>query len=202
MTEKTNQSVFTSIAQTNAWKNPESISGPGSTMKATQVLRAGLPLLLTHFNIRTLVDAPCGDLNWMRHVEYVFDQYTGVDVVPEIIERLQKEGFPKPYSFMVGDITADILPKADALLCRDCLTHLPFDAIQQAVYLWKRAGFDYIIATTFPDWKENKDCPPGGWRPLNMEAAPFYWPPARAIMAEKANLPPPYEHKSLGVWSF
>ena len=56
------KSVFTEIAQEQAWGGgDETISGPGSTLRETVMLRAALPGVLAELGIRKLVDAPCGN---------------------------------------------------------------------------------------------------------------------------------------------
>jgi hypothetical protein len=194
-------SIFTHIARGNGWGSSESISGPGSTVSATATLRRHLPDVLARLNIRMLVDAPCGDLNWMRHLGYAFEKYIGIDLVPSLIEKLKSEAFPKGYHFQVGNIVTDVLPAADAILCRDCLVHLPFKAIHEAMRLWRLAGFRYVLATTFTDHATNEDCQPGGWRPLNLQAVPFLWPSPDAVIPDNDGLAPPYNDKALGVWA-
>jgi hypothetical protein len=43
------------------------------------------------FSAKTLLDAGCGDFNWMRHVNLKLDQYIGIDVVPELICENQRQ---------------------------------------------------------------------------------------------------------------
>jgi hypothetical protein len=191
-------SVFNAIAQQNSWGSQESVSGPGSTLGATETLRARLPAALTGLNIRSLVDAPCGDMNWMRHVQYAFERFVGIDLVPSLIDKLRSAKFPAGFHFQVGNIVTDILPAADALLCRDCLVHLPFAAIHEAKRLWKLAGFGYVLVTTFPEHAINEDCAAGEWRPLNMQAAPFLWPAPDLVIPEAGS---PYGDKVLGAWA-
>ncbi|HYV13569.1 MAG TPA: hypothetical protein VE980_21875, partial [Pyrinomonadaceae bacterium] len=61
--------VFSEIYQTNAWQDPESVSGRGSTLARTNVITSNLPVLLQELNANSLIDAACGDFNWMRHVD-------------------------------------------------------------------------------------------------------------------------------------
>src|SRR5215470_10844794 len=60
--------TFSAIYQNNSWRNSESVSGRGSTLARTSVLREALPILLKELNCQCLLDAPCGDFNWMRQV--------------------------------------------------------------------------------------------------------------------------------------
>src|SRR4051812_27850000 len=61
--------VFSDIYRNNSWGDAESVSGRGSTLARTEVIRRSLPGLLESVGARSLLDAPCGDFNWMRHVE-------------------------------------------------------------------------------------------------------------------------------------
>src|ERR1051325_3452669 len=80
--------IFCEIHQNNHFKGDASISGPGSEWTQTEKLRGELPKLFARHEIRTLLDAPCGDLNWMPTVlrECAVD-YTGADIVPELIQE-------------------------------------------------------------------------------------------------------------------
>jgi hypothetical protein len=196
MQEKPDLTVFNTIA----WGSAESASGPGSTLASTVSLRRGLSDALGALNIRSLVDAPCGDMNWMRHFQYPFDKYIGIDLVPHLIERLTKDVFPKTYHFQIGNIITDVLPAADAIFCRDCLVHLPFAAIHEAWRLWALAGFRYVFTTTFPAHQGNADCAPGDWRPLNMAIAPFNWGEPHRRIPDADGLGPPWQDKSIGIW--
>jgi hypothetical protein len=192
-------SVFAEIAKNNMWGSQESVSGPGSTLASTESLRRGLEEYLPQLGIRTIVDAPCGDLNWIRHLRYSFDSFVGIDIVPHLIEKLKAQDVPR-YHFQIGNIVTDILPRADALLCRDCLVHLPFEAIHRALRLWRLAGFRYIMSTTFTRHENNQDCRYGDWRRLNLQAAPFNLPEPMIVIPDNDHLPAPDDCKSLGIW--
>jgi hypothetical protein len=101
----------------------------------------------------------------------------------------------------VANVTRDLLPKADAILCRDCLVHLPVKDVLAAVELFKQSGSTYLIATTFPKKKENVEPGIAGWWPLNMTLEPYKFPPPIRYLAERD--PDPNDtmnDKSLGVW--
>jgi hypothetical protein len=61
--------IFTSIKQKNLWGDAESVSGPGSTIDQTKILVAELSNLFIAKNIKSLLDIPCGDFNWMQTVD-------------------------------------------------------------------------------------------------------------------------------------
>lgn len=198
----TEKAVFTEIANNSSWGSKESISGPGSALSSTAKLRAELPVILSQLRIKKLIDAPCGDRNWIKHLEYEFDLYIGVDIVETLVERARAEDTRPGYFFQAGNIATDILPKADAIFCRDCLVHLPFRMIWDSILRFKIAGFDYLITTTFPGHKENWDGRAGGWRPLNLQAAPFCFPKPLHLLGERhPNPADPFNDKSLAVWA-
>jgi hypothetical protein len=63
-----------------------------------------------------MVDAPCGDLNWMKAIINHLELYIGVDIVEEIIDRNKKLYTRKNINFISIDITKDQLPQSD-LIC-------------------------------------------------------------------------------------
>jgi hypothetical protein len=52
----------------NSWADAESVSGRGSTMARTALIRSELPSLLASVGAQSLFDAPCGDFNWMQRL--------------------------------------------------------------------------------------------------------------------------------------
>jgi hypothetical protein len=98
----------------------ESLSGTGSSLVQTQVVRARLDGLLGRIGAASILDAPCGDHHWMSHVGLAAS-YVGVDIVPELIERNRRQ-YPGR-KFLLADIVSDDLPPADLILCRDALVH-------------------------------------------------------------------------------
>ena len=59
-------------------------------MAATVSLRAYIPELFARLGVKTFLDSPCGDWNWMRLVDLKGIQYIGADVVPAIVEQNHK----------------------------------------------------------------------------------------------------------------
>jgi len=51
------------------------VSGNGSELDAVENLIKELPLLLKKYNIKIIIDAPCGDYNWMKNLNYEFESY-------------------------------------------------------------------------------------------------------------------------------
>jgi len=192
---------FRRIHDTNLW-GAASISGLGSELDATAVLRAELPRLLQKIGVSSLLDAPCGDAGWITHADLDV-RHVGVDIVPDLIERLQARGASGEIrgEYHLADITADVLPRCDAVLCRDALVHLSFANIARAVANFRASGARWLIATTFPEWRTNADCEDGDWRALNFERPPFNWgPPVELINENCLEAGGGWRDKSLGVW--
>src|ERR1700684_519838 len=83
------QSVFEKIYSENLWGDAESRSGTGSGLAATEKVRHGLVDTIQRLNIRTMVDAPCGDFFWLStlHLEQHLTWYKGFDIVPQVIVK-------------------------------------------------------------------------------------------------------------------
>jgi SAM-dependent methyltransferase len=196
------QQRFQRIHDTNLWGAAASASGLGSEMDATAVLRAELPRLLEKLGVTSLLDAPCGDAGWINNANLNV-RYVGVDIVPSLIERLQARAAAGEIKgdYRLADITADELPRCDAILCRDALVHLSFANIQRALANFRKSGAVWLIATTFPEWQANGDCDDGDWRALNFERAPFAWgAPVELINENCTEAGGGWRDKSLGVW--
>jgi hypothetical protein len=79
------KTAFEHIYPVNEWGCNESRSGLGSNLDLTQQVRRALPPLLRAFAMKSMLDAPCGDYNWMPHVDLGCTHYIGCDIVPELI---------------------------------------------------------------------------------------------------------------------
>lgn len=188
--------VFGQIYQNNSWQNSESRSGPDSTLERTEALRRQLPAVLARLGIRTLVDAPCGDCNWLQDVEIDLDAYIGIDIVPELIEENRRR-YPCPnWKFEVADLINDPLPPGNAILCRDGLIHLSLADIGRALSNIRRSGIKYLLATSHEAISVNTDITTGEWRSVNLMLAPFNLPVPLTRIVEN-----PQTGKILGVWS-
>jgi SAM-dependent methyltransferase len=187
--------IFSDIYRNNLWGDPESVSGRGSTLARTEAIRHALPALLASVGARSLLDAPCGDFNWMRYVELGGVEYTGADVVPEMIEGHRRRYGGPGRTFVVADVTRDSLPRADVILCRDCFIHLSFRDINAALANFRRSGSRFLLATTHFNVAENEDISTGGWRSVNLQSPPFNFPQPQQLIVEDAEL-----GKGLGLW--
>jgi 2-polyprenyl-3-methyl-5-hydroxy-6-metoxy-1,4-benzoquinol methylase len=155
----------------------ESISGSGSTLARTDNIINGLSTIFKKFNVKTVLDIPCGDFHWMQNVDYTGITYIGGDIVGEMIVDNNEKYKSPTISFAQMDITSTTLPVVDVIIVRDCLVHLPTDQAQLAIKNILKSGIKYLLITTFPGRNTNTDIQIiGDWRPINFQIPPFNFP--------------------------
>ena len=79
--------IFSNIYDNHGFGSLESRSGPGSTLDETQKLRESIKKIIKDKNIKSVVDIPCGDFNWMKEIVFNFESYIGGDIVKKAIEE-------------------------------------------------------------------------------------------------------------------
>lgn len=191
--------VFTDIYQSNCWGSKESKSGAGSAVDSTRFVRAGLERIIKQYNIKSILDIPCGDFNWMRHTDLQGTKYIGCDIVEELVES-NRSKYPET-KFECLDVITSKLPQADLIFCRDCLGHLAHREVKAALLNMSRSGATWLMTTTFPNHKQNKSIRTGQWTTINLETPPFSLPPPTDLANEDCQeLYPHFNDKSLGLW--
>jgi SAM-dependent methyltransferase len=185
----------------NLWRGPETPSGPGSSIVQTKAIANALPGLCQRYDIRLLLDIPCGSYDWMAQIDLPGVRYTGGDIVPEVVaEAARKHGKPGR-RFLVLDLTRSPLPQADLLLCRDCLVHLSYEDIAKAMRNIRKSKIEYLLTTTFTEESEFHDIVTGDWRPINLAAPPFSFPPPVELVLEQCTEQDgAFADKTLGLW--
>lgn len=187
LTTKSREDIFTRIYQKNSWKGKESVSGRGSDMDETEELLLQLPLLLKKYQIKTVIDLPCGDFNWMQHLDYDFDHYTGIDIVEEIIQSNNKKYSNEKRFFKKKDCLNDDIGSADMLMCRDLLIHFSEEDIFSFLNNIQKAKIDYFLTTHF-NAEENSNIVTGQWHPINLTLAPYNFPAPLDQIVEKTKM--------------
>lgn len=148
----------------------DSKSGPGSDAIQTREIVSSLPELFKKYNVKSVLDVPCGDLNWMPNLFPFIEQYTGADIVSDLIvsNRLKFPG----KDFIEVDVRKDSLKKYDLIFCRDLLVHLSNSDSQKVLSQFKKSGSKYLLVTSFTERKFNQELQ-GIWRPMNLELPPY-----------------------------
>ena len=197
--KETFQDVYTNW-RFGGW--PESKSGPGSTMEETDIIRQQIKQLVKDKEIKSVVDVPCGDFNWMKDIVYSFEKYTGCDIVPEMIQDNQKFA-NSIISFKELDLTQDDIeiPEGDLLIVRDVLGHLPLEGGQKAIANILKSKCKYLLTTTWyslndPNYthenrdntvtvEANWDRGAAAFYPVCLHSAPFNFPKPEFYIEEK-----------------
>lgn len=169
---KKSPEVFTEIYEKNLWKNNESRSGPGSTISSTELLRKELEIIINLYNIKKITDLGSGDFNWLRIIITEGLNYTGIDIVPELIHKNNELYGSSNIQFICADCSQEIPPNADLVICRDVLVHLTNRDALKVIENIKKSGSKYLLTTTFNSVKNKKNYS-GGWRAVNLEDEPF-----------------------------
>jgi Methyltransferase domain len=195
--EASTEDSFDFIYRTAAWRldDSQSLSGPGSDLQSTVDLRETLPLVLNGLGVRVLLDAGCGDFNWMKTLELPC-RYIGSDIVSSLIETNQHTYGNTNRAFVCADIIRDPLPPADAVICRELLFHLNYEQCFRALENLIATGARYYLLTSNRGYWLNFDIVTGDWRELNLEAAPFRLPSPRLSIRDDFEVP----DRFIGIW--
>ena len=170
------QNIFTDIYTLNKWGSNESRSGLGSTIEFTFSIKKFLIEFIHTNNINTLLDTSCGDWNWMKTIQLDLCNYTGIDIVENIVKTNQIKYANEKTKFVHDDFL-NYLKKApsnsiDLILCRHTLEHLPtkynLDFIEEAKRVSK-----YLLLTTHDLAFENNELPNSIYRPINLKLSPY-----------------------------
>jgi len=167
---------FTAIYEKNFWGSDESSSGRGSEFEYTEKIRNWLQDYIKDNDVRTLVDAPCGDFNWMQHVlSHVDIHYFGYDIVDSVVKENSEKHCAKNTKFAVADITQDELEPCDILMVRDCLFHLSYSDINKFLKNISTQQYKYLLTTTHlvDDTFENSNITTGDYRKISLFRPPF-----------------------------
>lgn len=186
---------FAEIFEKNLWGSQESKSGSGSTMSQTQVLRNELPFLFLKYEIKSILDIPCGDFNWMKNVDLHGIEYIGADIVDSLIAG-NIEKYPGR-RFSVLDIAKDDLPKVDLVFVRDLFGHFDDETIFRALANIQRSGSRYLLATSFTKWDNNPNIPNGSWKCINLMIKPYTLKPIYLINEQCGEGYPDYNDKCM-----
>lgn len=185
--EQVPEKIFTDIFNNNDWHNVESLSGQGSALDHTRVIIEKLPSLFLKHNVKSVLDAPCGDFNWMKHVDKSLIQYIGGDIVQDLVDLNNKVYGNDQISFIKLNIISDPLPKVDLILVRDCLVHFNDENIHLFFKNLIASEIKLLLTTNFPITKHNYDITMGNFRFINLSRKPYNLPKEKDILWEESN---------------
>lgn len=189
---------FSTIYKSGHWQNGDRsmpLSGQGSTLDATLQLRARLPAILRDLGVKTVLDIGCGDFTWMSQVDLGDISYIGTDIVPSVIAANTAKYQSARKSFVLANAVSDLLPKADAVICREVLFHLSFSDAKALLRNALDTGASHFFLTTDDSTGFNSDIHSGDYRFVNLKVSPFRFP------APRVSIPEIVEGRFLCLWS-
>lgn len=190
----------------------ESLSGRGSNMHYTENLRNAIKETVKKYEIKKIVDLGCGDFYWMRELikelyEIGVEEYVGIDVAESVIgknaEKYSQESDPK-VSFKSKNIAANgvhgKIERADLIICRDVLGHLPVEMGMQAIENMKRSKSTYLLSTTFTGEHRHGSIEIGGWQVVQLDKEPYSLGTPIEMFQETHDDNVLASQKHVGVW--
>jgi hypothetical protein len=199
------QKKFTKVYKNNLFYGGISVSGPGSDLKQTEILRSNLTIFLEKVGTKSLLDIPCGDFYWMSQVDLNEISYTGGDIVVDMVSKLNLEYQNVRRKFKVINVVNEVLPTNDAIFCRDLFVHLSNKNIKKSLNNIVLSGSKYLFTTTFTRDEPNKDLPifkrGVKWRAINLELPPWNFPKPNYLLNENCTEGNgAYADKSIAIW--
>jgi SAM-dependent methyltransferase len=170
--------IFTDIYARNKWGGAagDFYSGCGSDDQPAERFAELVNEFITAHGIKSVVDLGCGDFRVGARFAKPTLHYTGVDVVPGLVERNERRFGSDHVSFEVRDIIRDELPQAELCVIRQVLQHL--SNVQIESILAKLGQYTYVIVAEHhpaPDHlrRPNADKPAGGDIRIKFDSGVF-----------------------------
>lgn len=150
-------------------------SGPGSKLDFSAPYRKFVERFIIENRVKSIVDLGCGDCEVMSNVDLHGAVYVGVDVIAERVAR-NRRLYPH-LGFEHNDLRKAIV-RADLILCKDVIQHWSNADIHSWLPEFTAKPFKYALITNCCYFSEklppiNADIETGGWRALDLTAAPF-----------------------------
>jgi SAM-dependent methyltransferase len=177
---------FARIYNEHQWGG-ESKSGPGSSPHLLTRYLTLLARLMRELGVRSVVDVGCGDWSLAKTVDWSGISYTGVDIVPELVDHLNRHHGSENVRFICANAVTDPLPCADLCVSKDVLQHLSNASVKR--FLCKLEGhYRYALITNDivhqekAGWRRlwkstsmapNYDIADGAYRPVCLTCSPF-----------------------------
>jgi SAM-dependent methyltransferase len=168
--------IFANIYATDEWRGG---SGEGSTVAASAPYRRALEQILGARDVRSVTEVGCGDWQVSGLIDWQGVAYTGVDVVPELLEH-NRAIAPAGFQFVEADARTAEPPAADLLVAKDVLQHWPIADIERFMVTNQRR-YHYLLITNdissvhCPPALQNSEIELGAWRTIDLEQPPFGW---------------------------
>jgi len=183
------------------WRSghPETPCGRGSKLQSTVGVRRALPGILERYKVAVINDAGCGDCNWIRHVPLRDTNYRGYDVFLRE-DEIGSWSSVSYVSISELDVTTEVMPQCDLIICRDVFPHLPNKLIESTLELFRKSG-PLLLSTSFrevPNVGRHEDISTGvKFSPLDLCTEPFSLGVPLEVITEEDVAP----GRFMGLWS-
>lgn len=172
------QTAFTEIYDKDLWglaTGEWSAPRPGEEPEAERQARlvALIESLIALNGVRSVVEFGCGYWSYARQIDWSGLEYDGFDVVEDVVASNRREHGRDNIRFhRIADGVE--LPKADLLISKDVLQHLPTAHVQYYLAAFSaRFRFMLIGNDVAPADNLNGETHAGGYRALRLELPPF-----------------------------
>jgi len=155
----------------------ETPCGQGSTLTNTAAMRVALQEWLYKYGVDVMVDAGCGDFNWVKQLNLGGITYYGYDIV----DRKRRD-----LPFAVKDVITESFPPCDLVVCKDVFIHWTNEMIMDAIANFRKYT-NYMFAESTPGISnDGRPEQAGGFARVNLEGLPFnLGPPMEKIKDKK-----------------
>jgi hypothetical protein len=164
------QGYFEKVYSDGSWTGGNKsmpLSGSGSTLEKTASTRAFILATIKKHSIKSIIDAPCGDLTWMRTLFPEFEKlgvsYLGVDIVRPQIVRLSKEfaGNPNINFQQLNLLDFSIIhPAPELIFSRQALQHMDARFNLRVLHGWSTSTAKFVLQTTYSQHRGPSNTPP------------------------------------------
>ncbi|CAM9425819.1 unnamed protein product, partial [Phaeothamnion confervicola] len=174
-------------------------SGSGSSVEITARIRRALEEVIRWGAVKSILDAPCGDMTWMRHVDLGDASYLGVDVSAVVIERNRRHGGQNHgrFTFARLDLVGGEWPRGyDLVFVRDLMYHQTPAANLAVIDNVERSGARLAMMSTHivADENRNNYLLAQGHR-INLLRPPYCLRPPEQLYREEVDT-----DRYMGVW--
>lgn len=174
------ENSFTDTYLNFKWRhgNNESKSGLGSTIDFTNGYRKNLLNILGEYKIKNILDCSCGDWNWMKTISNNFYDYTGLDIVKDIVE-VNNLSFGNDRIRFIHDDMFNYLSNTkehyDLIISRHTFEHLPTEYVLKTMSEIKNKS-NYFLFSGQNNLVENIDINFDGCssRNINLSLEPYH----------------------------
>lgn len=169
-------SSFTMMGPDLLFKNEAEpkINGSGTSLWKNAAFSNQLVSVFKELKINTINDVLSKEEGPRQDLE--IEHYLGVCPSNELADKLNVQFGSKKVQFNAIDVTKDMLPHADLILCDGTLNHFTNAQIRAACVLFKKSRTRYLLTTHYPNEIKNHKGKPGEYRHINFELAPFHFP--------------------------